>query len=650
MTTGRVNGRRVHMVGPPPPTGYVPKDPHVKKALQYARDVLEGKEPACKWVKLACKRQLDDLERFADKKIYYWDEEAAGRICRFIERLPHVKGPLAKKDELIALRPFQCFILTTVFGWRVRSTDGRRYRKAYIEMARGNAKSTLSSGVGVYCTAPDGEAGAEVYSAATKHDQAKIVQGDAQAMLRKRPDFAAKLGFIVNNNDIRHPASNSRFVALSRDSKSMDGLNVHCAIIDELHAHPTRHVYDVIETACTKRLSSLLWIITTAGTDTSGICYEIRTYATRVLDGRATDESTFAIIYTLDDGDDWTSEANWLKANPNWGVSVYPDEFRSLASKAIHVASAQNNFKTKHVNLWCNADTPWMDIDLWKGCADDTLSEEDFKNDPCVIGQDLATKIDIVSRAKIFWRFYPTVRCHEHRDALFGSHSCRACEEASAGATEAHYFSFVSNYLPEAAVVHGKNASYAGWVERGMLIKTPGDVLDFAVLKADTIADREKFNLIEVAYDPWQSAQLAQELDAAGVTVVEVRATVINFSAPMKELDALVRAGRWHHDGTVDGDDPVTWMMGNVVCHTDAKDNIYPRKLKPENKIDAPVALIMGLCRAMVHTASGASAYSATRGFRYMDDGERGAAVAEAQQAEEVQQPQRNSFAKGGDA
>jgi phage terminase large subunit-like protein len=584
----------------PVPSGYVPQDPHVVKALNYARAVVERRIPACKWVIAACERQLSDLERYAKHDLYEWSEAHAGRVCRFIEQLPHVKGPKAGLRQRIVLEGWQCFALTTTFGWRRKDTGGRRFRRVYIEVPRGNAKSTLSSGVGLYCLSADNEEGAEVYSAATTRDQAKIVWGDAFAMLRKRADMTDALGIKIPRTllggSITHPRTNSKFEPLSRESGTMDGKNIHLAIIDELHAHKDRGVYDVIETGASKRLSSLIWVITTAGSDTAGICYEVRGYVTKILEGVVEDDSQFGIIYTLDEDDDWTDPGNWVKANPNWGVSVMPDNFTSLAQKAMQLMSAQNNFKTKHLNLWVNADVQWMEMRAWDRCFDQEMRLEDFKTDPMFDGLDLATKTDIASKARIFIRHQPRYvagKCEAHEKA--GEYKCTVCYP-DAGDTEPHYYLFMKHYLPEAAIFDGRNSQYEGWQLEGWLTQTPGDVTDFNQIEAEIIEDLETFSLRECAYDPFQAAQMAQTLqDEHGVLMVEMRATVQNFSQPMKELEALTLSARVHHNG-----DPVMrWMVSNTVCHRDAKDNVYPRKEQPQNKIDGVVAAIMALARAL---------------------------------------------------
>ncbi|KVG31444.1 terminase large subunit [Burkholderia diffusa] len=545
-------------------------------ARRYAEAVVAGNVPACRWVKFACQRQLNDLARFKGKSSpYRFNPKLSDRsgkafapadnLCAFIERLPHVKGPLA--GEPITLEPWQVFILTTVFGW-VQADGRRRFRRSYIEVPRGNAKSTLSSAVGLYMLAADGEGGAEVYSLATTRDQARIVFGDAQTMARRSAGFRSRFGVAVGAHNMNVLASGSKFEALSAEGSTLDGLNIHFGCVDELHAHKTRTVYDVVETGTGKRNNSLLWVITTAGSNRAGICYEIRTFVTKLLEGVFEDDSQFGIVYGLDDGDDWTTEEALIKANPNWGISVQPEVLVPLQAKAMQLPSAVNNFKTKHLNEWVNADTAWMDMRAWDRCADAALDLDAFAGQPCWIGLDLASKTDIAALMLLF--AHPEI---EGGYAIFGRY-----------------------YLPEDTVMATSNSQYAGWMRNGRLTVTPGNVIDFGWIEADLIEMSSRFQVQGVAFDPFQATQLSTRMLAEGLPMIEVRPTVLNFSEPMKALEALVLQRRLIHDS-----DPVLgWMASNVVAHLDAKDNIYPRKERPENKIDGIVALIMALSRALV--------------------------------------------------
>lgn len=548
---------------------------YIAIAKQYAQSVVSGAIPACRWVQLACQRQLNDLARFKGKDSPYRfnpklsDRNGRGfhpadNLCAFIERLPHVKGPLA--GEPISLEPWQVFILTTVFGW-VTPDGKRRFRRSYIEVPRGNAKSTLSSAVALYMLAADHEGGAEVYSLATTRDQARIVFGDAQTMARRSPGFRTRFSVNVGAHNMHVLASGSKFEALSAEGSTLDGLNIHFGCVDELHAHKTRTVYDVVETGTGKRDNSLLWVITTAGSNRAGICYEVRTFVSKLLDGVFEDDTQFGIIYGLDDGDDWTSENALIKANPNWGISVRPEILGPLQAKAMQLPSAVNNFKTKHLNEWVNADTAWMDMRAWDACADTSLDIDNFIGQPCWIGLDLASKTDIAALILIF--AHPEIS-----DA---------------------YLTFGKYYLPEDTVHGAGNSQYSGWMRTGRLTVTPGNVIDFSWIEADLLDMASRFAIQAVAFDPFQATQLSTRMLAEGLPMIEVRPTVLNFSEPMKILEALVLQKKLVHDG-----DPVlTWMASNVVAHLDVKDNIYPRKERPENKIDGIVALIMALSRAI---------------------------------------------------
>ncbi len=544
-------------------------------AKDYAKDVVAGKVPTSKWVHLACQRQIKDLIRFKGKESPYRFNPKltakngrpfypADNLCAFIERLPHVKGPLA--GEPIRLEPWQVFILTTVFGW-IKADGNRRFRRSYIEVPRGNAKSTLSSALALYMLAADGEGGSEVYSLATTRDQARIVFGDAQTMARKSAGFRSRFGVEVGAHNMNVMKTGSKFEALSAEGSTLDGLNIHFGCIDELHAHKTRTVYDVVETGTGKRDNSLLWVITTAGSNRAGICYEVRTFVTRLLDGVFEDDSQFGIIYGLDETDDWITEESLIKANPNWGVSVRPEVLLPLQAKAMQLPSAVNNFKTKHLNEWVNADSSWMDMRAWDRCANPSLTLAAYAGQPCWIGLDLASKVDIAALVLVF--------THLEIDGA--------------------YAVFGRYYLPEDTVHANGNSQYQGWMSAGRVTVTPGNVIDFGWIEADLIDFVSRHSVQAVAFDPFQATQLSTRMMSEGMPMIEVRPTVLNFSEPMKTLEALVLQGKLIHDG-----DPVLgWMASNVVAHLDAKDNIYPRKERPENKIDGIVALIMAISRAI---------------------------------------------------
>lgn len=539
---------------------------HVERSQQYVADVLSGKIPACKWVRAACQRQHDDLQKQKlDSFLWWFDHDAAERVCAFIELSPHIKGPL--RGQLIRLEPWQSFVLTTVFGW-VSREGNRRFREAYIEVPGGNGKTALSAPVGLFMLGVDGEGGAEVYAAATSRDQAKYVFETAQHMARWMPEFRERFGIEVLAHSIYQDQSASRFIPMSSEAGTTEGANIHCAIIDELHKHSTREIYDVVKNHMGKRSQPLVWIITTAGSDRAGVCYEVRSYVTKILDHVCDDEQIFGVIYTLDDDDEWFDPASWAKANPNWGVSVFPDAIAAEARQALQMASKQPAFKTKHLDIWVNADHAWMDMQRWAKCADPSLDESNFAGQPCILGLDLASKLDLLAKVKLFWKEIEGKR---------------------------HYTVFGDYWTPEERVQQSQNSQYQGWVIEGKLHTCPGETNDYDVVEDAIRADCRQFEVLEVAHDPYQAQQFVNHLQPEGIKMVEVPQLPRHLSEPMKELEAAVYDGRFHFNG-----DPIlSWAVSNVVCHLDKNDNLFPTKERYENKIDPITALLTALNRVM---------------------------------------------------
>lgn len=559
---------------------------YAARAKRYAENVVSGKQDACLYVRSACQRHLDDLAKYKSGGDYRFDAEKANKRCKAVENFKHIKGKWA--NEYIKLEDWQCFIICCVFGWLNRKTGFRKYRTVYIEVPRKNAKSTLTSAIGLttMVTQIDGEAGAEVYSAATTRDQARIVFRDAQAMARKSPEFRKKFGIQVHAHSITQLEESCKFEALSAEGSTLDGLNTHFAAIDELHAHKTRAVFDVIETSTGSRVQSILWIITTAGSDQTSICYEQRDYAIKILEKVFDDETYFALIYTVDKEDLkeenrhklFTDEALWRKANPNYGVSVLTDDFKRLAAKAAKTPSAQNNFLTKRLDVWVNAASAWLNILDLDRCADPSLDIEDFAGEDVICSLDLATKTDVAVDMKLFRRVI---------DERY------------------HYYAFGRYYLPRAAIMSSKNSQYEGWADQELFEITEGNIIDYDTIEENLLEDKSRFTIRECAYDPFQATKFATDMTKEGFLMVEIGATVKNFSEPMKELEAVILDGRFHYDGN-----PILkWMFSNVVCTYDKKDNTFPNKERPENKIDGVVALIMAMNRWLADEGPVVSVY-----------------------------------------
>lgn len=547
---------------------------YFERAKAYAQRVATGAEVAGRFERLACVRFLRDLDRQGTEAFPFVIDEALGsRACRFMELLPHIKGEWAKPIYVdgkfcyakLQLDDWQIFIEFQLFAWVHQVTRLRRFRRDYEEIARKNAKSTRLAARQLYLAFADGEPGAHCYSAATTGEQAREVFDVSRNMALREPEFLQRFGVEVGKHDITCAGSASSYKPLNAEGSTLDGLNIHGACVDELHAHKTRAVWDVLDTATGARSQALLSAITTAGSDRSGICYEIRDYTIKVLEGVVEDETWFGIIFTIDDGDDWFDPSVWRKANPNLGVSVKVDVLEAACRKARAMPSAVGNFLTKHLNVWVSSDSAWMDMLAWERCGNPKLRLADFAGEPCWIGMDLAEKRDFAALVLVFkradvWTFFPRL------------------------------------YLNESAVEQSGNAHLQGWARAGHVVMTEGNVTDFDVIAADLRRYCTEFKVQEIPFDPALSRYFASKLVAEGLPLVEVRQAPLFFTQPLIQIENLVLEGNLHFDGN-----PVfTWMISNVQVSVSKFSGLkHPTKAREENKIDGPVALLMALGRAM---------------------------------------------------
>lgn len=539
-------------------------DAGLHPAEQYIQGVLDGSFVVGKRIRLAVERHQRDLTQ-GDKFPFYFDPAAANRPIQFIHDFcRHSKGEWA--GQPVILEPWQQFSFWLAFGWKRRDSGHRRFRIVYKKVARKNGKSTETSGLGLYLLVGDGEPGAEVYSAATKKDQAKIIHEEAVRMVRKSPDLAEVLTVVKNN--ISHIDSASKFEPLSADEKTLDGLNVHGGLLDEIHAHPNRGVFDVIETATGARRQALIWGITTAGIVTlNSIALELEEYGDKVLRGIVEDETFLPLLWDIDEGDDPWDESTWVKANPNLGVSVKLDDLRAKAQKAKETPAAQNNFFCKHLNVWSNSRSRWVAVERWDACRED-FSIEELHGKECYAGLDLSTTTDLSALNLVF---------------PWGEDLYR---------TLAFYWVPAENADLRA---RRDRVPYPQWIREGHITATPGNVIDYTFIRHRLVELSKLFNVKEIASDPWNATQILQQLqEEDGFKVSEMRQGFASMSAPMKQLQALVMAGKIRHRG-----DPVTrWMFDNVSVKQDPAGNIKPDKEKSAERIDGIVALIEGVARA----------------------------------------------------
>ncbi|WP_285131455.1 terminase large subunit [Leclercia adecarboxylata] len=551
--------------------------PNVNAANQYARDIVRGKTVACRYVIDACQRHLDDLAKEKTKKfLYRFDKDLAEKAAKFIQLLPHTKGEWAFKRMPITLEPWQLFIVCSAFGWVRKGTKLRRFREVYTEIPRKNGKSAISAGVALFCFTCDDEFGAEVYSGATTEKQAWEVFRPARLMCKRTPALCDAFGVEVNASNMNRPEDGARLEPLIGNPG--DGASPSCAIVDEYHEHDTDALYTTMLTGMGARRQPLMWAITTAGYNIEGPCYDKRREVIEMLNGTVPNDELFGVIYTVDEGDDWTDPAVMRKANPNMGVSVYSDFLLSQQKRAMNNARQANVFKTKHLNIWVSARAAYFNLVSWRNCEGETLTLEQFEGQPCYLAFDLARKLDMNSMVRIFTRDIDGKR---------------------------HYYCIAPKFwVPYDTVYstdtdHQRTAErFQKWVNSGHLEVTEGAEIDYRVILEEAKAANRQNPVEESAIDPHGATNLSHHLADEGLSPITIVQNYTNMSDPMKELEAAIEAGRFHHDGH-----PIlTWCISNVVGkHLPGNDDVVrPIKEHSENKIDGATALIMDIGRAML--------------------------------------------------
>lgn len=558
--------------------------PAVEQATKFAKDVVAGKVPACRYVILACQRHLDDIERARDDDYPYWfDAKEAQRKIAFIELLPHVKGEWAFKRQLVSLEPWQKFGLAATFGWKHKSDNRRRFRESYWEVPRKNGKSVIAAGVGLSMFTLDGEFGAEVYSGATTEKQAWEVFRPARLMVKRSPMLAEAAGIEVNASNMNKPADGSRFEPVIGNPG--DGASPSCAIVDEYHEHDSDSLYTTMLTGMGARRQPLMFLITTAGSSIDGPCYDKRREVIEMLEGTVPSEELFGWIWTIDEDDDWRDPKVLAKANPNIGVSVYQEYLESQQQRALRQARFTNTFKTKHLNVWVTAKSGFFNVAQWEALKDESLTLEQFEGQPCVLGFDLARKLDMNSMARLFWRDIKGKR---------------------------HYYSVAPKFwVPEDTVFASDNQRMAErfqkWVNTGLLIPTDGAEVDYREILEEA-KEANRLNPVQASpIDPHGATSLSHQLDDEGLSPITIVQNYTNMSDPMKELEAAIMSGRFHHDGN-----PImTWCISNVIGRTlpGNDDVVRPIKQGDDNKIDGAVALIMAVGRAMKNDADDSDSF-----------------------------------------
>lgn len=505
------------------------------------------------------------------------ERRAADRAVLFINQLKHTKGEWFGKN--FYLLPWQEKIVRDIFG-TLKSDGSRQYNTAYIEVPKKAGKSELAAAIALYLTCADGEQGAEVYGCASDRSQASIVFNVAVEMVEQCPSLKARVKQIISQKRLIYPRTNSYYQVLSAESYTKHGLNVHGVIFDELHAQPDRRLYDVmLHGSGDARKQPLYFLITTAGFDRNSIGWEVHQKAKDILEGRKIDPTFYPVIYGLEEGDDWTDEKNWYKANPSLGVTVDISKLRTSFCEAQENPAEENLFRQLRLNEWVKQHTRWMPMHIWDACAGE-VDAEALRGRVCYGGLDLSNTIDVTAFVLIF----PPNSPDEAYKVL-------------------PYF-----WVPEDTVptrVKRDHVMYDVWEKKGFIQTTEGNVVHYGFIEQFIDDLGGIYNIREIAADMWNATHTIQNLEGRGFTMVPFRQGFVSMNSPTKELMRLTLEKKIAH-----GAHPVLrWMMDNVYVKTDEAGNIKMDKAKSTERIDGAVALVMALDRALKNGAGTGSVY-----------------------------------------
>lgn len=504
--------------------------------------------------------------KFKAKDSYY-DKEYADFAVAFIESLCHTKGTWAGKQ--FELMDWQEQIIRDLFGI-LKPNGYRQFNTAYIEIPKKNGKSELAAAVALLLTCGDGEQRAEVYGAAADRQQASIVFDVAADMVRMCPALNKRVKILASQKWLIYEPTNSFYQVLSAEAYSKHGFNVHGVVFDELHSQPNRKLYDVLTKGSgDARMQPLFFLITTAGTDTHSICYEVHQKAQDIIDGRKIDPTFYPVIYGADDTEDWTSPKVWKKCNPSLGETIGIDKVKTACESAKQNPGEENSFRQLRLNQWVKQAVRWMPMDKWDKCAF-AVNEEQLEGRVCYGGLDLSSTTDITAFVLVF----PPLDEDDKYIIL-------------------PYF-----WIPEDTLdlrVKRDHVPYDVWERQGYLQTTEGNVVHYGYIEKFIEQLGKKFNIREIAFDRWGAVQMVQNLEGMGFTVVPFGQGFKDMSPPTKELTKLTLEQKIAHGGH-----PVLrWNMDNIFIRTDPAGNIKADKEKSTEKIDGAIATIMALDRAI---------------------------------------------------
>jgi phage terminase large subunit-like protein len=537
---------------------------------------------------------------------YYFDVAAADRVCEFFPALlKHHIGEFAGRP--FELSDYQRVLVRAVFGWKRTSDDTRRFRKVLLFVGKGGGKSPLGSGLGLYLARCDDEPGAEVYAVASDREQGKVVHETAKIMVEQSEELLEQCE--VLRDALYFPETRSVYKVLSADAAGKHGVRPHGIIFDELHAQPNRDLFEALERSMGKRRQPLFLMLSHAGDDDEGICYEEYEYAKRLLSGTIEDETYFPMIFEADPKDDWTIEATWRKANPTLGVTVKRDALETACRAAQNEPRKRNDFLRYHLNRWVGQAVAWLPVEWWDACPALPINDAEVQGLPCAMGLDMAQKIDLSAFAVVFQ--LPLAGKAQKLEVLAEDEQGELVMRDLSLNYQVR--ALVHFWLPEDTMREREKEGripYGQWAAQGLLTVTDGGAIDYDRIYQDiTKKIAPRFPLMReglLGYDPAFATDIANRLrDRAGFKTFEVLQNYKHFSEVCQVFEALVKTGRVIHDGNR----VLRWNVENVAVKRDDAGRIRPVKPKGAKKIDGVVATMMALKALMAWEQPVASEY-----------------------------------------
>ena len=527
------------------------------KGVKYAEDVVSGRIVACQWVKLACQRFLDDI----NSQDFYFDDRKYKTLTTFIGVLKHYSSGAAGTQ--FVLEPWEDFIICNIFCLYRVDTHRRKYKTAHISVSRKNGKTTLAAVLGLFAMIADGEPAASVIMAANSREQGHIDFDAASAFARQLDP--KKKSLKVLRNEIKFEKNNANLKVISADASTGDGLNPSMVILDELHEAPDSKLYDVLRSGQGFRQQPLMLSITTAGFRLGGFCNQLEDYCKEILAGQKVDDTMFALLYTMDEGDDWTDSSMYIKSNPNLGITVNEEWLLGQVNQARNSPSLEVGVKTKNLNMWCSSSVTWIPEHYIRNSMM-KIDLTDFKNKNnylVYLGFDLAAVSDLTALSIMF-----------------------------VDPETEEYFFKTWYYLPKSALDGKFNSElYKMWSSKGYLVLTDSETTDYNYIQNQIMYLYENFDVQGIFFDSWNAQMLVNNLVNEGLPMTPYSQSIGNFNKPTKEIERLVLSDKVKID-----QNPITrFCFDSVELKVDLNGNAKPTGPHTAAKIDGVISMLNAL-------------------------------------------------------